>query len=136
MTSANKYLYDTSVFIHFMRGVPAAKTLIEDAVQSTQSASYSIITEVELWHGVSGVKDAKRHKQLLRPFSRLDLNVVIARRAGGLLRQHYKDGVRVADAIIAATAIHHNLIVVTSNKKHFEPLLPQLKCLFYNHTKP
>lgn len=53
----------------------------------------------------------------------LPLIASIADAALDLMHQHtLKDGLRISDAMIAATALHHGLTALTGNYKHFAPI--------------
>jgi toxin FitB len=100
-------LLDTDVLIDHLRGHRAL-------VLGTNGASYSVITRCELYSG--------RHVQegrvdtLLAPFRELSVDRAVAERAGRLRR----DGsLRTPDALIAATALEHDLILVTRNVGDF-----------------
>jgi predicted nucleic acid-binding protein len=56
---------------------------------------------------------------LLAPFREIDVGRVVAERAGRLSRE---TGVRLPDALIAATAIEHKLNLFTRNRSDFEKL--------------
>ncbi len=77
---------------------------------------YSVITRAEL---VTGNTATDLTVQLLAPFREIPVDRAIAERGGRIAREF---GVRLPDALIAATAIEHGLSVVTGNRKHFEPI--------------
>jgi len=54
---------------------------------------------------------------LLAPFGELPVERSIAERAGRLRRDY---GMRMPDALIAATALEHGLSLMTRNKKDFQ----------------
>ena len=54
---------------------------------------------------------------LLSPFREIEVGRVVAERAGRLRRE---TGVRLPDALIAATAIEHKLILFTRNRSDFD----------------
>jgi hypothetical protein len=54
---------------------------------------------------------------LLAPFRELDVERAVAERAGRLRRE---TGVRLPDALIAATAIEHKLSLFTRNRSDFD----------------
>ena len=57
----------------------------------------------------------------------IPLDPAISERAMVLIDAHaLADGLRLADALIAATALEHNLALLTGNTKHFSALA-QLK---------
>ncbi|MGH9156204.1 MAG: type II toxin-antitoxin system VapC family toxin [Acidimicrobiales bacterium] len=74
---------------------------------------YSVITRAELFAGSTGTDLAAR---VLAPFREIPVDRAIAERAGRLRRE---SGLRMPDALIAATAIEHNLGLATRNKKDF-----------------
>ena len=75
-----------------------------------------VITGAELYAG-SAATDAAH--QLLGPFRELPVGRDIAERAGRVRRE---TGMRIPDALIAATALEHGLSLVTRNSKDFEPI--------------
>lgn len=128
VTNGNSYLLDTSVFIDYLRGKYVAHKIIFDTRSTHVSAGYSIITEAELWAGISGLRTEASHIKLIQPFDRYFINITIARRAGQLksvINNALKGQVGMEppglnDCLIAATAEFHDLTVVTRNEKHFK----------------
>jgi toxin FitB len=100
-------LVDTDVFVDHLRGAVELKP-------RAHRLHYSVITRAELFAG-SSATDAITH--LLAPFRELLVDRDVAERAGRLRRETQ---VRFADALIAATALEHDLGLVTRNRRHFE----------------
>jgi len=94
-------LVDTDVFIDHLRG---ARRLRPPA----GSVAYSVVTRCELLAGRSGAETTIT--ALLAPFEELVIDRPIAELAGRIRRQH---SVRIPDALIAATALHHALPLAT-----------------------
>lgn len=124
----SQYLLDTCVFIDYLRGKPAAREILSEIRTTQAQAGYSIITEAELWAGITAFRTEAEHIALLKPFNRYFVNVTIARRAGELYSR-VNDLVRgqkgeqpagLSDCLIAATADYHALTVWTRNQKHFK----------------
>ena len=102
-------LVDTDVFIDHLRGARELKP-------GRHRIHYSVVTRCELLSGDVGSVLVQR---LLDPFRELVVGRRVAERAGRIRRQ---TGLAVPDALIAATAIEHDLAVVTRNRRHFEPV--------------
>lgn len=100
-------LVDTDVFVDHLRG--AAKL-----VPGRHRLHYSVVTRAELFAGNTATNLSS---QLLAPFRELAVDRAIAERAGRLAREF---GVRLPDALIAATALEHGLGLVTRNLRHFD----------------
>ena len=100
-------LLDTDIFIDHLRG---ARKL----VPGRSLARYSVITRCELFAGQA--TDEQRVEQILAPFGELEVNRAISQRAGRLRRAL---SIRTPDALIAATALEHNLTLVTRNVRDF-----------------
>ena len=100
-------LIDTDIFIDHLRGA------VELDV-GRHRAHYSVITRAELFSGTSA-SDAVA--TLLGPFRELVVDREIAERGGRVRRD---TGVRLPDALIAATALERGLSLVTRNRSDFE----------------
>ncbi len=111
-------LFDTDVLIWCFRGVAkAAKTIENDS-----SPTISVVTYMEL---VQGVRDKKELKSIASFLANMGISVLpltenIGHRASIYLEEHaLKDGMAMADALIAATAVERALTLCTGNGKHF-----------------
>lgn len=100
-------LVDTDVLIDHLRGARAF------APESAR-VSYSTITRTELFAGRASEEAAVR--TLLDPFREIAVDRAVAELGGRLRREH---GVRIADALIAATALTHELELLTRNVRDF-----------------
>lgn len=100
-------LVDTDVFIDHLRGAAELQP-------RGHRLHYSVITRAELFAGNSATDLTAR---LLAPFRELDVTRDVAERAGRVVREF---GLRLPDALIAATALEHELGLVTRNRRHFE----------------
>lgn len=99
-------LVDTDIFIDHLRGAAPLKP-------GRHRLHYSVITRAELFAGTSGTDLAAR---LLAPFRELPVNREVAERAGRIRREF---GLRLPDALIAATALEHRLSLATRNEGDF-----------------
>jgi predicted nucleic acid-binding protein len=100
-------LVDTDVFVDHLRGAAAIRA-------GRHRLHYSVVTRAELFAGNVGTDLAA---QLLAPFRELAVDRSVAERAGRIVRE---SGVRLPDAIIAATALEHRLALATHNRRDFE----------------
>jgi len=99
-------LVDTDVFIDHLRGAVAL-------VAGPHRLHYSVITRAELLAGATGTDLAAR---LLAPFRELPVDRAVAERAGRIRREA---GLRLPDALLAATALEHGLGLATRNRRDF-----------------
>jgi predicted nucleic acid-binding protein len=100
-------LVDTDVFVDHLRGAAELKP-------GPHRLHYSVMTRAELFAG-SSATDAITN--LLAPFRELPIGRDVAERAGRIRRETQ---IRIADALIAATALEHGLGLATRNRRHFE----------------
>jgi toxin FitB len=97
-------LVDTDVFVDHLRGAHELRT-------KRHRLHYSVVTRAELFAGNTAIELSTK---LLAPFRELDVTRAIADRAGKIVREF---GTRLPDALIAATALEHDLGLVTRNRK-------------------
>lgn len=102
----SKLLLDTDVLIDHLRG---------HRQLAAEYAAISAVTRAELFAGDERQEPAI--EALLGDYEEVDIDRRIARRAGRVKRQ---TGLKIADALIAATALEHDLTLVTRNRRHFE----------------
>jgi toxin FitB len=100
-------LIDSDILIDHFRGARAFKP-------SHEGAGYSVVTRCELLAGQSA--DARSIGIVLAAMREYAVDRAIAERAGRIRRRH---GMRTPDALIAATAVEHDLTLVTRNTSDF-----------------
>ena len=99
-------LVDTDVFIDHLRGA-------QELTPRRHRLHFSVITRAEL---VAGNSATDAVSTLLSPFKEIGVDRAVAERAGRIRRE---SGVRLPDALIAATALEHGLGLVTRNRSDF-----------------
>jgi len=100
-------LVDTDIFIDHLRGA-------RQLAPGRHRLHYSVITRAELFAGNTATNLVS---MLLAPFRELPVDRTVAERAGRIRRER---GIRLPDALIAATAIEHGLGLATRNRSDFE----------------
>lgn len=112
-------LIDSDILIWLTRGHVGAKTRLAKIANPWQ---ISTITYLELAQGCRNKDELQRAKRGLK-FQQtqiLPLTPTISERAIALIDEHaLADGLQLADALIAATALEHNFTLLTGNTKHF-----------------
>ena len=101
------FLVDTDVFVDHLRGARRFEA-------KTHRVHYSVVTRAELFAGNTATDLISI---LVAPFREISVGRAVAERAGRLRRE---SGVRLPDALIAATAIEHKLSLFTRNRSEFE----------------
>ena len=118
-----KYLLDTCVCISMFRNEGQVRETLRRV--GTKNCFISEITIAELYFGLAKAEDKKRKLEDIRQVQRL-FRVIPAYssyKEYGEIRlslEHCGQRVDQFDLLIGATAMHHNLTLVTSNLKHFE----------------
>ena len=114
-------LFDTDIFIWAQRGNRRAVSTMEQAPER----SLSVLTYMELLQGATSVRQHAQVKDFLTTFDfhLLPLTENIGHRAAIYVEEYgLAAGVRAADAVIAATATEHHLILVSGNVTHFKAI--------------
>ena len=99
-----RVLVDSDILIDHLRGARALPTF---------SLACSVITRCELF---AGRDQAETLRRLLAQLYEIAVDPAIAER-GGALRRSLK--LATPDALIAATALEHDLPLMTRNERHF-----------------
>lgn len=114
-----EFLLDSNVAIQHLRGHrPTTELLMRLAAEGLLAVSAITRTEV-----LAEMRDAERGATVafLDALACYPIDRAVADRAGALLRTYRRRGVTldVPDALIAATALQHDLTLLTYNARHF-----------------
>ena len=112
-------IFDTDILIWVQRGSDKAAKLIE----KNEDRYLSIQSYMELLQGAKNKTHHKYVKDFISEyeFSILPLTENIGHRALIYVEEHaLSSNMRAGDAIIAATAVENNMILSSSNVKHFK----------------
>jgi len=119
------YLLDTSVIIDALNRKQGRWELLASLVEGGDTLACSVVTLSEIFAGVrpQEIPLTERFLNALEPY---DLDSQLARAAGLLKNEWARKGrtIGVIDMMIAATALAHNLTLMTDNRKDFP--MPQL----------
>ena len=119
------YLLDSCILIrHLRRHQPTTDLMTALALEGQLSIATISRTEI-----VEGMREHEREAtlRLLDSLVGYPLDVAVADLAGDYIRHYRAQGITLdkPDAIIGATAIHQDLVLVTFNAKHFP--MPELR---------
>ncbi|NOY64111.1 MAG: type II toxin-antitoxin system VapC family toxin [Nitrospirae bacterium] len=114
-------LIDTDVLIWHLKGNIKAKNVIE----KHRGFSISVVNYIEL---VQGLRNKKELNALKKTFLHwqprlLYITEEISIKAMFLIEEYFlSHSLQLADALIAATALSHNLTLLSGNYKHFKAI--------------
>ena len=112
------YLWDTNMVIYFLQQQfpPATEKFIDNVLKSS-AIGISVITEIELlcWKTATE-KDLDLIQRFIAEVSVFELDQEIKLITSSIRR---KNKIKLPDAIIAATALRHELTLLTRNSRDF-----------------
>ena len=111
-------IIDTDVFIWYMRGNKKAYAIIE----RQRVFFISVISLMELVQGMRNKKELTELRRSLRDWNAKVLYITeeISAKALFYMERHYlSHSLRIADALIGATAVVSGLPLLTGNDKHY-----------------
>ncbi len=124
------YLIDTDWVIDYLKGVERAGQLLDPLVGD--GISISLITYGEIFEGIYYGRNSERHEQAFRAFlqgaSILPLSENSMERFARIRGDLRAKGQLIGDVdlLIAATALEHDITLLTQNLRHFSRI-PDLK---------
>ncbi|MFC6718007.1 PIN domain-containing protein [Natrialbaceae archaeon GCM10025810] len=128
-------ILDTSFLVDVLRGDDSVKAAVR-TVDERGPVQVSSVTMMELWEGIHYADSSERERAVVRNALR-DLREVpfdrdCAMAAGEIAAPLQQRGspIETADVMIAATALAHDVPVVTNNVDHFERI-DELEILTY-----
>lgn len=112
------YLLDTNLLSKIFYGDAEVKDFVDNL-----NTGIDTIVYIECIQGSIGKKDRDRIKISLSQLKYYPINSEIALSAIELIDKHSAaHGLFLADAMIGATALHYDLVLVTFNGKHFRSI--------------
>ncbi|KJV05623.1 type II toxin-antitoxin system VapC family toxin [Methylocucumis oryzae] len=119
----NRVLCDTCILIDFANG--RSRQLADLHSQNIQLFINPVI-ELELLQGARNKTEMQKLEKILSMFHHLEMPSEVFSVARQLIKQYsLSHGLRLADALIAATALVYGLELLTVNKKDFR-FVPKL----------
>ena len=117
-------------------GEPGAKNLwlgLQRTIDAASDRSLSVVSLMELLQGARSKLEARQIQHLVRDFQFrvLPLSERIGATAAAIIEEYaLANGIRVIDALIAATAIDSGETLCTGNTKHFRPIPDLARVVF------
>ncbi len=119
-------IIDTDVLIWYLRGNEKARTVVENNIPF----SISVVTYMEI---IQGMKNKDEFKIFQKQIQRWNIQIIqlsqeISSRAMFYIQEYYlSHSMMLADALIAATIVQNNEVLLTANDKHYK-FIPNLDC--------
>ena len=114
------FLLDTSVIIDAINGKRNRDQLLKGLLHEGHLLACCPINVTEIYAGLRAHEET-RTLDLLESLKYYPITWPVARLAGELKRDFSRKGITLAttDVTIAAVALHHELILITDNLKHY-----------------
>jgi predicted nucleic acid-binding protein len=119
------YLADTSLIIDLINRQEGRREFLQELLKPEETVCCCTINVIEIYAGMRPGEE-EITARWLGLFLYYDVTREIAQRAGALRYWWGRQGktLSLADATIAAVALHHGLTLLTDNEKHFP--MPEL----------
>ena len=116
----NTVLVDSDIIIELLRNRNAeVRDRWHTLRDGDATVAYSPVTAAEIWQGARDPEESAIDA-LFSSIVCVPTDDVIGKRAGEYLRRYYRShAMELGDAVIAATASIHDLLLWTRNKKHY-----------------
>lgn len=116
---------DSNILIDAMNGIVDAVAFLEE--QQIAELQISIVSAMELIAGCRNKIEMTELQKFFQKCTFLPITATISQVAFQLMESFYlSHGLTLPDALIAATAIEHDLTLYTRNTRHFR-MVPQLE---------
>ncbi len=121
-------LLDTDWAISYLNHVPRTVRRIDELRPEGISISIVSVAVAEIYEGVLNSNEPVHEESILTDFLRqfpvIDLNIPICRIFGVERARLRSTGTLIPDMdlLIGATALHHDLTLLSNNRRHFERL--------------
>jgi len=113
-----RILVDTDIIIKSYRG---NETIYKELRAIKEKFAVSVVTALELLNGANNIKQLASTRKELKAYTILHFDHEISSRSLQLFSKYsVKQKLKIADLLIAATALRFNLELYTDNKKHYD----------------
>jgi len=112
-------LCDTDVYIEYFKGKADAKSLFDKI--GVSNLAISAVTVMELYYGALNARELGKIKKAISTLRMIIIGSEVCQKAIDLMERYSKShGLRIPDALIAATAISHSSPLLTYNSRDFQ----------------
>jgi len=114
-------IFDTDVLIWVFRGNPRSAALVEE----TEERFLSVVSYMELLQGAQDKAEVRAIEAFLADagFQMTPLSENIGHRTSIYMEEFgLKAGMKLGDALLAATAVENHLTLCTANRRHYRPI--------------
>ena len=114
-------MIDTNILIDAMHGIPNAIMFLDE--QQVSGIQISVVSAMELVAGCRDKAEMRELQKFLQKITFLPVTPTSSEIAYQLMESFYHShGMHLPDALIAATALEHELTLYTRNTRHFHTI--------------
>ncbi|MBS0619510.1 MAG: type II toxin-antitoxin system VapC family toxin [Spirochaetes bacterium] len=115
-----KAVFDTNILIDYLNADKRAKKELD----LYERRLISLVTQIEILVGAKDKEDEAELRKFLRHFELCDISQEVAEFC---IKLRQKKKIRIPDALIWATALHHECQLVTRNTRDFDTGHPSVR---------